>query len=113
MKKDSLIFISHILESIKNIESFSKNISESEFMKNRYSQSAVIRELEIIGEASKNLPDNFKKEYSDINWKDIIGTRDKIIHNYFGVDLKIIWDIIRTDLPRLKKDIEKIIKENY
>jgi len=90
MKKDVNIFLSHILESIENIESFSKNISRNEFMKERFNQNAIVRELEIIGEASKNIPDDFKKEHSNINWKEIVGTRDKLIHHYFGVDLEII-----------------------
>jgi len=111
MKKDVKIFLNHILESIENIDSFSKNISKSEFMKEKLNQNAIVRELEIIGEASKNIPDDFRKEHSSINWKEIIGTRDKIIHHYFGVDLEIIWDIIKNDIPKLKAGIRNILKE--
>ena len=110
MKKDVKIFLNHILESIENIETFSKDITKNEFMNNRFNQNAIIRELEIIGEASRNIPDNFRKKHSDIIWKDIIGTRDKLIHNYFGVDLEIVWDIIKNDIPKLKAGIRNILK---
>ena len=110
MKKDVKIFLNHILYSIENIETFSKDITKNEFMNNRFNQNAIIRELEIIGEASRNIPDYFRKKHSDIIWKDIIGTRDKLIHNYFGVDLEIVWDIIKNDIPKLKAGIRNILK---
>lgn len=98
MNKDPLIFIKHILESIKNIEIFSKGLSKTEFVSNRLKQSAIIREIEIIGEAVKNLPIDFTVKYPNLEWRKIAGARDKIIHHYFGIDLDTVWDIIKKDL---------------
>jgi len=107
--KDFLIFIKHILESIENIELFMKNVEKSKFLKDKEKQSAVVRQIEIIGEAVKNLPPSFTKKYPDVSWKEIVGTRDKMIHHYFGVDLEVVWDIVKEDLPSLKSQIEKIL----
>ena len=109
MKKDPLIFIEHITESIENIELYSKDVSKDNFLKDKKIQDAVVRRLEVIGEAVKNLPKDFIKKYPDIFWKEIIGTRDKIIHHYFGVDLDIMWVIIKKDIPKLKNKIKKIL----
>ncbi len=106
--KDDSIFVKHILESIKYIENFSKNLSKDEFLKDRLKQSAVIRELEIIGEASKNLSTKFRKDNNTIEWNLIAGFRDKLIHHYFGINLERVWNIIEFDLPDLKKEMEKI-----
>lgn len=111
MKKDTNIFIEHILESIKDIESFTKGISKDKFFKNKEKQNAVVRSLEIIGEAVKNIPNSLKEKYSFISWREIAGTRDKIIQHYFGVDLDIIWDIVKKELPKLKDKLKKILKE--
>jgi len=108
MKKDPLIFIKHILDNIKDIEFFMKKVSKRSFFENKEKQNAVIRSLEIIGEASKNIPEEFRDKWKEIEWKEIIGTRDKIIYHYFGVDLEIIWDIVKINLPLLKKKLEKI-----
>jgi len=111
MKKEPLIFVKHILESIGNIESFSQGLSKSKFEKDRLRQSAIIREIEIIGEAVKNLPIDFTVKYPYVEWSKIAGTRDKIIHHYFGIDVDVIWDIVKYDLPDLKKKIKKILDE--
>ncbi|MEK6913051.1 MAG: DUF86 domain-containing protein [Nanoarchaeota archaeon] len=108
MEKDDLIFIKHILESIEAIENFSEGMLKEELISNRLKQSAITREIEIIGEASKNLSDYFKNKHKEIEWKHIIGTRDILIHHYFGVDLNILWNITKKDLPNLKKKLEKI-----
>jgi uncharacterized protein with HEPN domain len=110
MKKDPLVFLKHIVESIEAIESFSKDTSIESLKENRLKQSAIVRELEIIGEAAKNLPSDFKNKHSDIKWKQIAGLRDKLIHHYFGIDLSVIWDIIQVDLPKLKEQIKEILE---
>ena len=110
MKNNSL-FLEHILESINDIESFIRNITKKSFFDNKEKQNAVVRSLEVIGEASKNLSLSLKEKYNLIPWREIIGTRDKIIHHYFGVDLDIVWDIIKINLPGLKKGILKIKQE--
>ena len=111
MKKDPLVFIKHIRDNINYIESFMKNVTESSFVENKEKQSAVIRQIEIIGEAVKNLPKEFTKKYPSVPWKDIAGTRDKLIHHYFDVDLELTFDVIKNDLPKLKKEIKKILEE--
>ena len=107
-KKDDLVFVEHILDSINAIEDFSKGISREEITSNRLKQSAIVREIEIIGEAVKNIPDYFRNQYPDIPWRDIAGMRDVIIHGYFKVDLETIWKVIDEDLPELKEKISKI-----
>jgi len=111
MKKDPLIFIKHILESICKIEAFSKNLSKKTLSKNELKQYAIIRAIEVIGESVKNLPDSLKNKYPNVPWKEIAGTRDKMIHHYFGVDLNIVWDIISKEIPKLKEDIKDILKK--
>lgn len=105
MKKSSLIFIEHILENIEDIELFTKKISRRSFLSNKEKQNAVIRSLEIIGEAAKHIPQSIRKKYAKIPWREITGTRDKIIHHYFGVDLELIWKIVKESLPGLKKEM--------
>ena len=109
MKKNYFIFVEHILESIKNIENFMRDVEKDKFLKDKEKQSAVIRQIEIIGEAAKNLPTSFKNKYPQIPWQKIAGARDKLIHHYFGVDLDAVWDILKEDLPHLKSQIEAIL----
>jgi len=109
-KKDNFVFIKHMIDSINAVEDFSKNLSKEELSVNRLKQSAIVREIEVIGEAAKNLSKEFKDKNNKVVWKDIIGTRDIMIHKYFGVDLDIVWNIINEDLPKLKKQISKIEK---
>ena len=111
MKRDFILFVEDILEGIKNIEDFSKELSEREFMKDKLRQSAIVRQIEIIGKAVKNIPEEFRKKYLEVEWKKIAGTRDVIIHAYFGIDLDLMWKVIEEDIPELKKQIEKILKE--
>jgi uncharacterized protein with HEPN domain len=108
MKRDIGLFIEDILNSIKNIEEFSKNLDKDSFSKDNLRQSAIIRQLEIIGEAVKNMPLSFRTKYPKIAWKDIAGFRDVLSHAYFGVNLDRVWKIIESDLPKLKEEINKI-----
>ena len=110
-KKDDLIFVEHVLESIANIELFIKDASKQSFLKNKEKQSAIIRQIEVIGEAVKNLSNSFREKYPIIPWKDIAGMRDKLMHHYFGVDLNAVWKVVKEDLPDLKKEILKIKNE--
>lgn len=109
MKKDDLVFIEHILESIELIEEYAKGISEKEFLGNKKLQDAIIRRIEVIGEAAKNISFSFRNEYPKIQWQQMIGTRDKLTHHYFGVDLELTFKIIKKDLPELKEQIQNIL----
>jgi|SRR3989344_620036 len=108
MKRDIDLFIEDIINSIKNIEEFSKNLNKEKFSKDKLRQSAIIRQLEIIGEAVKNIPSNFREKYPQIAWKDIAGFRDILSHSYFGINLERVWNIIINDLPKLKKEIKEV-----
>ncbi len=110
-KKKPSVFLEHILESIKNIESFSFGLSKTGFEKDRLKQSAIIREIEIIGEAGKNITEKFREKHPEVPWSKMAKTRDKLIHGYFGVDLDLTWDIVKSNLPDLKKKIKKIIED--
>jgi uncharacterized protein with HEPN domain len=101
-------FIRHILGAIERIESYTRGLSESDFMNNFMIQDAVVRNLEIVGEASKKISPQLKEQHSDIPWKQITGMRDKLIHNYFGVDLISVWSVVENDLPIFKKQLLKI-----
>lgn len=109
--KDAVIFLEDILKNIKLIEKFICNKNEEGFIKDIKTQYGVIRGLEIIGEATKNVPKSLKNKYPDIPWKDIVGMRDKLIHAYFGVNLERIWIVVKEELPVLKKKIKEILKE--
>lgn len=108
MKRDIGLFIDDILESIKNIKDFTKNIDKEKFLKDKLRQSAVSRELEIIGEAVKNIPEEIRKKYSFLPWKEIAGFRDVLSHSYFGVSIEKIWNVVENDLNELEKQIKKL-----
>ena len=113
MKKDIKIFLEHILESINLVEEYVKDKDKSDFLKSIQLQDSVIRRIEIIGEAIKNVPNIFKEKYPQIPWKQITGMRDILIHQYFGVDLNLTWEVIIKEMPKLKKEIININKKSY
>ena len=109
--KEPKIYLEHILENIERIENNISDLSEAEFSKDVDIQDATLRRLEIIGEAVKNLPLPFRKKYPSIPWKKMAGMRDILIHEYFGVDMYLVWKILTKDIPKLKKQILKIIEK--
>ena len=104
-------FLNHILEEINYVSSHTKDLSEEEFLEDDTLTRAVVRSLEIIGEATKKLPPDFKSQYPNVEWKKMAGTRDILIHEYFGVDWEIVWDIIKNKLPKLQEGIEIILQD--
>ncbi|OGF23451.1 hypothetical protein A3D45_00895 [Candidatus Falkowbacteria bacterium RIFCSPHIGHO2_02_FULL_42_9] len=110
MEKDPKIFLSHILESIEAIEEYTAGISQDEFSGSRQKVDAVTRRIEIIGEATKNLPANFRAANIHIPWKQMTGMRDNLVHEYFGIDYDEVWQTIKEDLPVLKKEIKMLLK---
>ena len=103
MKDD--ILVQHILECINLIDGYLKGKSKNDFLSSIQLQDSVIRRIEIIGEASKNISTSFKEEHKEISWKEISGMRDILVHKYFGVDLDSTWKTVKIDLPYLKKKL--------
>ena len=108
---DNIGRLYHIWDSIKRIEEYCKDISSSEFEKHNLIQDGCIRQLEIIGEASNHLDQEIIENFKNIPWIDIIGLRNFLIHQYFSVDVKIVWNILSDDISPLKDKIFDIIKE--
>ncbi|GBE19901.1 MAG TPA: DUF86 domain-containing protein [Candidatus Pacearchaeota archaeon] len=108
MKRDLKLFIKDILENINLIQESVKGLTKKQFETNRLVVDATLRRLEVMGEAVKNLPDSFTKKYKNIPWKDIARFRDVLIHAYFGINLDRVWNIIKRDMPVLKKEISRI-----
>jgi uncharacterized protein with HEPN domain len=111
MKKNPIIYIEHISVCISRIKAYTDGIDEDGFLKNNLIQDAVIRNFEIIGEATKKLNDDFRAKYSEIEWKKIAGMRDKLIHDYIGVDLWAVWGVVENIIPSLETQIEAILKK--
>ncbi len=110
MKKKPEIFLRHILECIAVIENHTRKTSQGKFSRDVKTQDAVIRRIEIIGEAVKNLPAEFTKRHTEIEWREMAGMRDKLIHEYFGIHLDVVWTTIMRDIPRLKRLITALLK---
>jgi uncharacterized protein with HEPN domain len=109
MTHDYLDYFEDIGNSIQEIDDFTTNISFAEFIKDKKTVNAVIRSLEVIGEAAKRIPDEIRAKYPDIPWKRMTGMRDKLIHEYSGVDLEIVWTVAKEELPQLNPMIKEII----
>ncbi len=109
-KKNYKMFIEDIITAINKIQTYIKNMDYETFSKNDMVLDAVLRNLEIIGEASKNIPERIRTKYSEIPWKKMIGLRNVVIHEYFGIDTTIIWKIITENLPTTKPLIIKLFK---
>ncbi len=105
------LLLNDICQAIDRIEQYIKNLSFDAFSDDQKSVDAVVRNLEITGEAANRLPDEFKEKCSEIEWRKVVGLRHRIVHEYFGVDLEIVWQILHKDLPELKQQIMQIMGE--
>jgi len=111
-KRDWKLLFEDILECTDRIEEYTRALDYSDFVKNSMVIDAVVRNIEIIGEASNRVPDDLQNKFDTIPWNQLRGIRNRIIHEYFGVDLNIIWHIVKNDIPPLKKQINQALESN-
>lgn len=111
MNREYKDYITDILTAIDKIDNFTKGFNYSKFKKDDKTIFSVIRALEIIGEAVKKIPANIKNNYKQVPWKEMAGMRDKLIHEYFGVDTKVVWKTIKEDISQVKPFIKKLNKD--
>jgi uncharacterized protein with HEPN domain len=109
MSDEFLDFVEDILDAMNKAEILIEGITFEQFESDFRINYALVRALEIIGEATKRLPDTIRAKYPDIPWKGMAGMRDRIIHGYDVVDMQIVWDVVKTDIPRIKPQIERIL----
>ncbi len=110
MTREVKDYFQDIIEAMENALIFVEGMDFEKFKEDKKTIYAVSRAIEIIGEAVKNIPENIKKHYLDIPWRSIAGMRDKLIHAYFGVNLKMVWQVVKKDIPELKSKFENILK---
>lgn len=106
-------YLNDIIESTSDIREFTKGMLYEDFTKDRKTINAVVRSLEIIGEAVNKIPQHIRENYSEISWQEIVGMRNKIAHEYFGIDLDIVWQSIAEDLVPLEKTVKKMSHDLY
>lgn len=109
--KDNLVYVHHILDAIAQIERYTKNLTYKKFMRTRMVQDAVIRQITIIGEASRNFSADFQSAHPTVPWADVIGMRNILVHDYSGVNLNDVWEVVQKDLPMLKKQLRQILRD--
>ncbi len=110
-KREMGDYVQDILEAIIEVKDFTAGMEPVDFVNDKKTINAVVRSLEIIGEAAKKIPDGMREKYPDIPWKSMAGMRDKLIHEYFGVDLDIVWEVINVELPPIKPLIQQVLED--
>ena len=110
-KRTDREFLSDIQEAIRRIRKYTAEMTYQDFLNDTKTQDAVIRNLEIIGEATKKLSDDLREKYPHLPWKEMAGMRDRLIHHYFGVNLDIVWQIVADELPAVASDLQGLLRE--
>lgn len=111
MKRDYRVYIDDIVEAVKKIEKYSKAKTWNTFQKDEMAIDAIVRNFEVIGEATKRVPESIRRKYPDIPWKTMSGMRDKLIHEYFGVNTQTLWKTVKEDLPGVRSRIEALSRD--
>ncbi len=109
--RDISLYIKDMLESMEKIEKFVEGMDYEDFIKDDKTSFAVIRCIEVMGEAAKQVPESVRKKYPEIPWKSIAGMRNKVIHFYFGVNLEKVWLVVKEDIPRIKPQMKKVLED--
>ena len=110
MKKDDSVYLRHIMDALLQIERYTDGVTYEEFFSNSLLQDGVIRQLEVMGEAARNLSEDLRNEYPKIPWRQMISLRNRMIHAYFNVNLQIIWEIIQGDIPNLLQETKRVLE---
>jgi uncharacterized protein with HEPN domain len=111
-RREWKLFIEDILEFIRLIKNYVENMGFDDFKNDRKTIDAVVRNFEIIGEASRFIPDDIKEKYENVDWKGIVGLRNRIAHEYFDISLRIVWHIVMEELPTLEDQMKEILKQS-
>lgn len=103
------MYVHHMLDAIETIANYTRGVTQAKFYKTKLIQDGVIRNLLILGEAAKRVPKDIRSKHPGIDWRNIAGMRDVLVHDYLGVDLEVLWEVIENHLPELRQQLEKIL----
>jgi uncharacterized protein with HEPN domain len=111
MQREPRVFLEDILTAAVKVEKYTQGLSFDDFMDNDLISDAVIKNILVIGEATKNIPDEIRQKSSGIEWRKMAGMRDMMIHGYFSINYKIVWDVVQNKIPTLKKQVEQLLND--